>query len=86
MKKIIIGLAIVGLLVSFSGVEAKTRLSDAKINAVVTILRSFQVEQSKIDAIVKILSDGKETPKPKRIETIQKKLPASGACKGCSDA
>jgi len=56
MKKFIFGLVIaVGIMVSVHGVSAKAPLSEQRINAVVQILRAFDVDDSKISDIVKIL-------------------------------
>ncbi len=56
MKKLILGLIIViGITVSVHQVSAKTVLSESRINAVIQILRAFDVDENKITDIVYIL-------------------------------
>ncbi len=77
MKKTLLGiLIVVGLLVSTHGVLAKTTLSENKINAIVQVLRAFEVDESKITDIEKILR--KDNPK-----TLQLKSNIINCIKSC---
>lgn len=61
MKKYILGLVIaLGIFVSYSTIQAATFTTQSQINAVVEVLRAFNVDENKIIRIVNILNEGND--------------------------
>ena len=71
-KTILVLMLVIGLFTSFSVVKASTVLSEKKIVAIVQMLRAFDVDESKITDIVKILR--KDNPVIKKQAPVQQKI------------